>query len=122
MLYRKYEHAANGISLKKGDEVLLTSHEHVGGALPWLGRQKREGVVVKTFEPAMYADETLERLKRAVTRRTKVISVSHITCTTGAILPVKQICAYAREQNIRTVIDGAQVVGQDSDRCKRPGM
>ena len=104
--------AANGISLKKGDEVLLTSHEHVGGALPWLGRQKRDGVVVKTFEPAMSAEETLERLKRAVTRRTKVISVSHSTCTTGAILPVKQICAYARERNIRTVIDGAQVVGQ----------
>jgi len=103
--------AANSIALQPGDEVLTTTHEHVGGALPWLGLQKRRGIVVKTFEPGHTAGETLDRMKRAVTEKTRVISVSHVTCTTGAILPAKEISDYARQQNIWSVIDGAQAVG-----------
>lgn len=38
-----------GLPLHKKDEVILTSHEHVGNALPWLNRQKQHGIVVRTF-------------------------------------------------------------------------
>jgi cysteine desulfurase / selenocysteine lyase len=103
--------AANGLPLKKGDEVLLTTHEHVGGALPWLGRRKRDEIVIKTCEPGRNADETMRTIKQHVTGRTRVISVSHVTCTTGAILPVKEITAFARSRNIWSVIDGAQAIG-----------
>lgn len=103
--------AANAIPLGEGDEVLTTTHEHVGGALPWLGRQKRDGIVVKTFEPGNSAGETLDRLKQKITKKTKAISVSQITCTTGAILPVREISDYARQHEIWSVIDGAQAIG-----------
>jgi cysteine desulfurase / selenocysteine lyase len=102
---------ANGLPLKKGDEVLLSTHEHVGGALPWLGRQKRDGIAVKTFNPGSDAGETLDTIRRAVTPKTRVISVSHITCTTGTVLPVQDISEFARSKNIWSVIDGAQAVG-----------
>jgi cysteine desulfurase / selenocysteine lyase len=103
---------ANGLPLKKGDEVLLSTHEHVGGSLPWLGRQKRDGIHVKTFEPGNSAAEAMRAIRKAVTSKTRVISVSHITCTTGAIFPVREISMFARENKIWSVIDGAQAVGQ----------
>jgi cysteine desulfurase / selenocysteine lyase len=102
---------ANGLPLKRGDEVLVTTHEHVGGALPWLGRARRDGIVVKTFKPGKNAAGTMENMTAAVSKKTRVISVSHITCTAGAVLPVREICDYARSKNIWSVIDGAQAIG-----------
>ena len=103
--------AAWSLPLKRGDEVLMTGHEHVGGALPWLNRQKIDGIKVKTFELRETEAKTLESLSSAITDKTKVIAVPHIPCTTGQVLPVKQIAKLAKEKNIITVIDGAHPTG-----------
>ncbi|MCD6062188.1 MAG: hypothetical protein K0R82_99 [Flavipsychrobacter sp.] len=100
-----------GVPLKKGDEVILTTHEHVGNAFPWLSRQRLHGIVLKTFTPAATADETLNRINSLITKRTRVIAVPHIPCTQGQILPVKEICALARDKNIHSIIDGAHGPG-----------
>jgi L-cysteine/cystine lyase len=42
----------NGLPLKRGNEVITTTHEHVGNAVPWLARQNRDGIVLKLFEPS----------------------------------------------------------------------
>ena len=102
----------NGLPLKRGDEVITTTHEHVGGILAWLARQKSDGIVLKWFEPSTTSGkENLERLSRLVTDRTKVISVSHVTTTTGQQLPVKEIAQIAREKGLWYFLDGAQVPG-----------
>lgn len=103
--------AAWGLKLDRGDEVLMTGHEHVGGALPWLNRQKIDGIQVKTFGLRSTATKTLESLADAVTSKTKVIAVPHIPCTTGQVLPVKEIAAFAKSKGIITVIDGAHPTG-----------
>jgi len=103
--------AAWGISLEKGDEILMTKHEHAGGALPWLNRQKIEGIQVKTFDISTTVTETLTNLKESVTKKTKVIAIPHILCTIGQVLPIKEIAEFARTKNIITVIDGAHPVG-----------
>ncbi|MEQ9102834.1 MAG: aminotransferase class V-fold PLP-dependent enzyme [Imperialibacter sp.] len=100
-----------GLPLKAGDEVIVTLHEHVGNALPWLNRAKLHGIVLKPFEPAMTADENLARIKALVTPKTKVIAIPHITCTTGLVLPIKEITAWARSKSIFTAIDGAHGSG-----------
>jgi L-cysteine/cystine lyase len=100
-----------GLPLKKGDEVILTTHEHVGNAFPWLNRQKLHGIVIKTFSPAPTADETLNRINALITPKTRVIAVPHIPCTQGQILPAKEICRLAREKNIFSIIDGAHGPG-----------
>ena len=100
-----------GVPLRKGDEVILTTHEHVGNAFPWLNRRKLHGIVIKTFTPASTAAETLERIEALITNRTRVIAVPHIPCTQGQILPVKEICTLARERNIYSIIDGAHGPG-----------
>jgi len=100
-----------GLPLKRGDEVLLSTHEHVGNAFPWLNRQKLHGIVIKTFAPGNTAAETLEHVAAAITSKTRVIASPHIPCTQGQIFPVKEICQLARDKGIYSVIDGAHGPG-----------
>lgn len=102
---------ACGIPLKRGDEVVLTDQEHVGNALPWLARARRDGIVIRAFSPAPTAAGTLERISGLLTSRTRVIAVPHITCTTGHVLPAKEICALGRSKNLFVMIDAAHTPG-----------
>ena len=102
---------AGGIPLNKGDEVIMTSHEHVGNALPWLARMKTKGFTIKVFEPATTAAENLNRINSLISKRTKVIAVPHITCTTGLRLPIKEISKLAAEKGIYSFVDGAHGPG-----------
>ena len=105
---------ANGLELKPGDEVLMSDQEHPGGEQPWNLRAKRYGIVVKKFEvpkPPKNAAEILNRINDAITPRTRIIFVSHITTVTGVVLPVKEIAALARSKGIISALDGAHVTG-----------
>jgi cysteine desulfurase / selenocysteine lyase len=103
---------ANGMPLKDGDEVILTTHEHIGGGVTWLPLAERKGLTVRRFEPSTAsAGENLARLEKLITRRTRLIAVPHIVTTTGLVMPVKEICTMARSRNIWTFLDGAQSAG-----------
>jgi isopenicillin-N epimerase len=105
---------ANGLELKSGDEVLMSDQEHPGGEQPWLLRQKRYGTVVRKFElpkPPKSADEILQRIDDAITPRTRILFVSHISTVTGVVLPAKAICRLARERGVLSALDGAHVPG-----------
>jgi len=99
------------LDLKAGDEILVTNHEHVGGALPWLNRAKMQGLKVNYFELGTNAEETLANLKKKITKQTKVIAVPHIVCTIGQIQPIKEIVALGKENNIKVFVDGAHGTG-----------
>ncbi|MGB0430000.1 MAG: aminotransferase class V-fold PLP-dependent enzyme [Bacteroidia bacterium] len=103
--------AAWGLPLSKNDEVIITSHEHVGNAMPWLNRRAIDGIKVNTFKPALNANKVLEQINSLITRKTRVISIPHISCTIGQRFPVKQVCQLAKEKGIYTVIDGAHGAG-----------
>ena len=105
---------ANGLDLKAGDEVLCTFHEHPGGLEPWKIKAKRHGVVVKELPfpvPVTDPAEILNLFEDAITPRTRVISVSHVTFPTGCTLPVRQLGALARPRGILTLVDGAHAIG-----------
>lgn len=107
-------YVAAGLELAKGCEILTSNQEHPGGESPWLNAAKRhEGTVVKLNLPKPVHDpeEVIDLVRMGMTPRTKVLFLSHVITSAGAILPVKQICADARERGIFTVIDGAQAVG-----------
>ncbi|MBI1306562.1 MAG: aminotransferase class V-fold PLP-dependent enzyme [Bacteroidetes bacterium] len=103
--------AAWGVPLKKGDEVILSTHEHVGNAGPWLNLARLKGVKITVCPLGKDAEDTLRLIKKHVSKRTRVIAVPHIPCTIGQVLPVKEMCAWARENNIYTVVDGAHGTG-----------
>lgn len=103
---------AAGLSLNAGDEVIFDSHAHPGGSFPWLNQAKQRGIVVRLFEPDSAGHESnLARIEALITPRTRVIQVSHITCTNGLILPVREIAELARDRSIWFHVDGAQAVG-----------
>lgn len=106
---------STGLDLNAGDEALLSDQEHPGGKSAWYQRAKRYGIVVREFEvprPPKSPADILSRLEEAITPRTRVISVSHITTVTGGMLPVKEISSLARSKNIISLIDGAHAIGQ----------
>ncbi len=105
---------ANGLDLEAGDEVLCSFHEHPGGLEPWKIKAKRHGVVVKELPfpiPASDPSEILNLFEDAITPRTRVISVSHLTFPTGCMLPVRELAALARPRGVLTLIDGAHAIG-----------
>ena len=105
---------AAGIELQRGDEILTTTHEHIGGRCCWELLAARRGVVLNMFEPPLDArdDATLVRAwEAAITPRTRVLSISHVLFTTGMIQPVAQLVQLARRRGIVSVIDGAHPPG-----------
>ncbi len=113
--------ACRAITLKKGDEVIITLHEHVGGCAAWLYRAKTEGIVLKLAALGATAEETLNNIKAVKTKNTKVIAVPHIPCTIGQVLPVNEICSWARANGIISAIDGAHPLGMLQMNLKEMG-
>lgn len=105
---------ANGFDMKAGDEVLMSDEEHGSGEQPWVLRAKRYGIVVKKFampKPPKSPAEILNRINDAITPKTKIIFVSHISTATGVVLPAKEISALARSKGIVSAFDGAHAPG-----------
>jgi selenocysteine lyase/cysteine desulfurase len=105
---------SNGIDLKPGDEVLLSSDNHPSNHAAWQQKARRFGFVVTdvpTPNPHPGFDHYVEAFTKAVTPRTKVLAVTHLTSTVGDLFPVKAICRMARERGILTLVDGAQTFG-----------
>ena len=103
-----------GLDLAAGDEVITTTREHPAALSPWLVQARRRELVVKQIElptPLTGPEQALGLFAGAVTDRTKVLAFSHVQYDDGAVLPVKEVCAFARQRGILTVVDGAQAFG-----------
>jgi len=102
---------AQSLNLSAGDEVIVTTHEHVGGAAPWLHLMNTKGVVVKLIDLDITGEFNLQLIKDSINNKTKAVCFSHITCSTGMKLPAKEIAAHCRKKGVYTCIDGAQALG-----------
>ena len=105
---------STGIDLKAGDEVLLTADNHPSNHTAWQEKAKRFGFTVKDIavpNPHPGFDYYVDAFTKAITPRTKVISITHLTSTVGDVFPAKEICRLARERGILTLVDGAQSFG-----------
>ena len=103
---------ASAIKLSPGDEVIFETHAHPGGSFPWLNQEKLRGIAVKLFEPDPNDPaENVARITKLMTRRTRVIQVSHVTAPTGIVMPVAEIARVCRERGVWFHLDGAQSAG-----------
>ncbi|MGH9863060.1 MAG: aminotransferase class V-fold PLP-dependent enzyme [Candidatus Acidiferrales bacterium] len=117
-------YVANGIDLNAGDEVLTTDEEHPSGLNPWKLKAKRYGIAVVQVtlpKPPQSKQQILDLLEQARTPRTRVVMVSHVTSTTGCVMPVREICAWAREHGLLSLVDGAHAAGMIPIRVKEIG-
>ena len=106
--------AGLGLDLSRGDRVLTTDVEHEGGSAVWKHLEKRRGIGIDRVVIAPEDHDIkaiVERFERAITKETKVISVSHVITSTGLRMPVREIVTLAKSRQILTIVDGAQAVG-----------
>jgi selenocysteine lyase/cysteine desulfurase len=105
---------ANGLDLQEGDEVILSTMEHSGGTHPWNLKEKRSGikiVYVPIGLPPASVDEFVGGFEKAITPKTKVISISHTVYISGLISPLKELCKMAHEKGILVLADSAHGIG-----------
>ena len=88
----------HGLEWKAGDEVVYCDHEHGGGIGPYTTLAKRIGikpVIISIPSPPTSVDQIVGLYEKAITPRTKVIMVSHMTYVTGLVTPVKELADLA---------------------------
>ena len=94
--------------LKEGDEVLVTELEHHSNYVPWHYLRKSKGIKIEFSEVNENGEVTLESIEKKITKKTKIIAITHLSNVTGAILPVKEITKLAHSKGIPVLIDGCQ--------------
>ena len=98
---------------RAGGRAVTTAHEHAGGTGPLYALRDRYGVDVTFVDAGDDGDDerTLAAFEAAITPDTRLVSVSHVLWTTGAVLPVARIADLAHARGALVVVDGAQAAG-----------
>ena len=104
--------ALMGLAWKPGQEIVTTLQEHPGLLLPLALLARRFGVVTRYADIGDGASGVVEALASRITSRTRVIALSHVLWSTGAVLPLCEISELARRHDLMVVVDGAQSAGQ----------
>lgn len=106
---------AKSFPLEKGDEILATDLEYGAMDKTWNYYCNKAGakyVQQKITLPVFSKEQIMDEFFKGSTPKTKAIFISHITSATALILPIKEICAKAKELGLITLVDGAHVPGQ----------
>lgn len=101
---------SHGLKLSAEDEVILLENEYPSNIYPWRHLEKK-GVKLVTAPMETSPETFLKALKRSITAKTRVISLSAVHWCTGMPLPLKQVGKLCKENSINFVVDGAQGVG-----------
>src|SRR5207244_13040770 len=98
-----------GMTLQRGDEVLTTTQDYPRMITTWRQRERRDGIVLKQIRfpvPPPSQDDLARRVAEAITPRTKVIHVRHITNLTGKIFPIQKIMQIERDRGLEKRVEG----------------
>ena len=107
--------AVAGYPWQRGDEIVTSNIEHPGGLYPIFLAKRRYGVRIRVADIGLGGGPTEEivgAFERMMTPRTRMLVLSHISYTTGAVLPLKEIVAMAHSHDALVTVDGAQSYGQ----------
>ncbi|HEY6058448.1 MAG TPA: aminotransferase class V-fold PLP-dependent enzyme [Candidatus Limnocylindrales bacterium] len=105
--------AAWGLDWRRGDRVVTTNVEHAGGLGPLRALAERFGVELASVDVADGEDDerTVAAFERALAPATRLVLVSHVAWSTGAVLPIGRIAEIAHARGALVVVDGAQAAG-----------
>jgi selenocysteine lyase/cysteine desulfurase len=105
---------SSGLQLGAGDEVIVFGDNHPSNINAWREKAKRFGFSVgevAVTNPHPGTDFYVSAFVKAMTPRTRVLAMTHVTNTMGDMLPVHELCAVARSRGVLTLVDGAQSFG-----------
>lgn len=104
--------ALNGLAWRPGDEVVTTNLEHPGLTVPLCLLAHRCGVVIRYADIGHGGGDVVGALVAKITARTRVVALSRLMWSSGAVVPLAEVTAEAHRRGAMVVVDGAQSGGQ----------
>lgn len=94
--------------MESGDEIILSVMEHHANIVPWHFLRERQGVKLVWVDVDANGDLDPQKVIDAITPRTKLIAVTHMSNVLGTVVDVKTICDAARARGVPVLVDGSQ--------------
>lgn len=95
-------------NISKDDEILLTRMEHHSNIVPWQKLQEETGAVIKVIPMNDQGDIIMEEYEKLLTKKTRIVAITHVSNTLGTINPVRAMIQMAHGVGAVALIDGAQ--------------
>ena len=96
--------------LEKGDEIIISGLEHHSNTVPWQMLCERLGITLKIIPVLDNGTLDLEIFEQLLSKKTKLVSVNHVSNAFGTVNNIAHICSQAKKVGALTFIDGAQSV------------
>jgi cysteine desulfurase/selenocysteine lyase len=100
----------NSNYFKKDDEIILSILEHHANFVPWLFLSKKLGLKLKIVDIKKDFTLDMDDFKEKLSSKTKLIAITHVSNTTGTIVPIKEVISLSRKYNLKVLIDASQSV------------
>ena len=94
--------------MKAGDQIILSVMEHHANIVPWHFLRERLGVELVWVDVDTNGDLDPGKVLDAITDKTKLIAITHLSNVLGSVIDVTAICAGAHEKDIPVLVDGSQ--------------
>ena len=94
--------------ISAGDEIVLSIMEHHSNIVPWHFLRERKGAVLKWVDVDDDGNFSLEAFERALTPRTKIVAITHMSNMLGTVTPIREIVRIAHARGIKVLVDGSQ--------------
>lgn len=107
-----------GSTLTAGDEILISAMEHHSNIVPWQMLCERQGCVLKVAPINQRGELIMEEFDQLLSKKTKLVAITHISNTLGTINPIKEIIQKAHAVGSKVLIDGAQSIQHMSINVK----
>ncbi len=99
---------ARFLNAKHNDEIVLTKMEHHSNIVPWHFLRERKRAVLKWVEVRDDGSINPSAFQAAITPKTKLVAITHMSNVLGTINPIKEITAIAHAKGVPVVVDGCQ--------------
>ena len=94
--------------IAEGDEIVLSIMEHHSNIVPWHFHRERKGAVLKWAPLDEDGNFDLVAFEKLLTKRTKIVAITHMSNVLGTVVPVKEVVRIAHARNIPVLVDGSQ--------------
>jgi cysteine desulfurase / selenocysteine lyase len=92
----------------EGDEIVITIMEHHSNIVPWHFLRERQGAKIVWVGVDDQGNFDLDDFRKALTDRTKLVAITHMSNVLGTIVDVKEVCRIAHERGVKVLVDGSQ--------------
>ena len=97
-----------GMRIGEGDEIVISIMEHHSNIVPWHFHRERRGAKLVWVDIEEDGSFSLEKFEAALTDRTRMVSVLHMSNVTGTVVPIREVCRIAHARGIPVLVDGSQ--------------